>query len=74
MSDDLVELRGMSPKGPINVVDAVAISRKVSRIEQVNEILAEWAKARVHESTLVLRCTRGEGSNGEAMGKQRGDS
>lgn len=68
MSDDLVELRGLAPRKVVDVLDAVALARKVSRTDIVNEVLAEWAAARVHESVLVLRCTKGEGSVKETTG------
>jgi len=55
----------MSPRRTVDVLDAVALSRKVSRTEIVNEVLADWAAARVHESKLVLRVTKSEGSQQE---------
>lgn len=67
MSEDFVELRGMAKRRTVDVLDAVALSRKVSRTEIVNEILNEWAVARIHESTLVLRCTKSDGSVAESQ-------
>lgn len=69
MSDDLVELRGMSPRRTVDVLDAVALSRKISRTEIVNEVLADWAESRIHESKLVLRCTSNNGSTQESSRK-----
>lgn len=68
MSDDVVELRGLAPRKTVDVLDAVALARKVSRTDIVNEVLAEWAAARIHESKLVLRCTKREGSLTEPKG------
>ena len=68
MSDDVVELRGLAPRKTVDVLDAVALARKVSRTDIVNEVLAEWAAARVHESKLVLRVTKREGTIKEASG------
>lgn len=46
MSDDVVDLRGLAPRKTVDVLDAVALARKVSRTDIVNEVLAEWAAAR----------------------------
>lgn len=59
----------MAPRKTVDVLDAVALSRKISRTEIVNEVLADWAAARIHESKLVLRCTKGEGSAQESSRK-----
>lgn len=69
MSDDVVELRGLAPRKTVDVLDAVALARNVSRTDIVNEVLAEWAAARVHESRLVLRCTKRDGCPKESEGK-----
>ena len=68
MSDDQVELRGLAPRHTVEVLDAIALSRKCSRMEVVNSVLAEWAEARVHEATLVLRVTRTNGSGPDVGG------
>jgi protein involved in temperature-dependent protein secretion len=71
-----VELRGDTPRWIIDILDAVAMARggKTSRMDILNEVAAEWASRRLHEANLVLRVTNAKGSNGEAIGKQRGDS
>ena len=46
--DNLIELRGMTPRSTIDVLDAVSIARKVTRIELVNEILGSWATEQMH--------------------------
>jgi hypothetical protein len=68
MSDDVVELRGLAPRKTVDVLDAVALARKVSRTDIVNEVLAEWAADRVHESKLVLRVIKREGTVKEPSG------
>ena len=55
---DTTELRGPCPKRVVGVLDAVSGARKLDRMQLVNEILLEWAKKRVHESTIVARVLR----------------
>lgn len=61
LDETAVELRGMAPRWIIDVLDAVANARKSSRQEVVVRVLQEWAERRLHESTLVVRCTQGNG-------------
>ena len=57
-----IELRGHVARDITDVLDAVAIARGLSRMDVVEEVLAEWMARKVHESTLVLRITRREGT------------
>lgn len=43
----------------LNVLDAVSLARDVTRAELVTEILAKYARQRLHELTLLERLTRG---------------
>lgn len=61
----LVELRGDVSREVIDVIDAVAKAKRRSRMEIVELVLREWADAKRHESTLVLRLSRREGSAAE---------
>ena len=61
-----IELRGDVDRCVTDVLDAVAKARRVSRMEVVESVLREWADRTIHESTLVLRLTRGQGSKREA--------
>ena len=70
MANDLVELRGMCQRETIDIIDAVSLARGKSRIDQVNEILAEWCVKKVHESTLVYRAARGNPALVDADGKR----
>lgn len=56
-----VELRGDIPRDVADVLDAVSQARRVSRMELVTSVLQEWADAKLHEATLVVRVTRSEG-------------
>ncbi len=60
-----VELRGDIDRDVADVLDAVAKARRVSRMEVVAAVLGEWAKDKLHESTLVLRLARREGMKPE---------
>lgn len=64
----VVELRGDCPREIVDVLDAVAIARDVTRIELVNTILRKWARERSHEAMLVARVTRGQ----SALADERG--
>lgn len=57
-----IELRGDVARDITDVLDAVARARRCSRMEVVEKVLAEWASSKVHESTLVLRLARRDGT------------
>lgn len=54
-----VELRGEIPREVVDVLDAVAQARRVSRMEIVSIVLSQWAQERALEATLIQRVTRG---------------
>jgi hypothetical protein len=58
-NDELVELRGNTPRQIIDVIDAVSSARRISRIELVNRILSKWARDQLHEANVVARVIRG---------------
>lgn len=60
-----VELRGDIDRDVVDVLDAVAKAKRRSRMEVVEQALKEWADGKVHESTLVVRLTRNQGSKRE---------
>jgi hypothetical protein len=55
MSREEVELRGMTPRHIIDVLDAVSNARRCSRMDIVNDVLGKWADERITEATLVHR-------------------
>lgn len=55
---DTSELRGETPKTILAVLDAVSITRRKSRFQLVNEILAEWAEQAQAEAIAIERCLR----------------
>ena len=57
-----VELRGDIDRDVADVLDAVAKARRVSRMDVVASVLGDWAKDKIHESTIVLRLARGQGN------------
>lgn len=67
-NDKHVELRGMCPAMTVNVLDAVSLSKGQTRTELVNDILGDWAKAKVHEASLVSRVLNGNPLSPEAAG------
>ena len=58
-STDSVELRGMCPRDTINILDAWSCARGISRMDLVNEILAEKCVQKVHEANVIYRAARG---------------
>ena len=56
---DSVELRGLVSREVIEVIDAISIARKKTRIDVVIEVLEAFVAERVHESSLIQRITRG---------------
>jgi hypothetical protein len=57
--DSQVELRGMLSREVVDVLDAVSSAKRMTRIELVSRILADWAGRKHHEAMLVHRVTRG---------------
>lgn len=60
-----VELRGDVDRDIVDVLDAVAKAKRRSRMEIVELALKEWAEGKLHESTLVVRLSRGQGNKRE---------
>jgi hypothetical protein len=60
-----VELRGDVDRDIVDVLDAVAKAKRRSRMEVAEEALREWADSKKHESTLVVRVTRVDGTTRE---------
>jgi hypothetical protein len=56
--DSTAELRGPCPRKVVDMLDAVSGARGLNRMQLVNEILLEWARRRLHESTVVARVMR----------------
>lgn len=61
-----VELRGMVDREIVDVLDAVSTARRMARNELAELVLREWARGVVHESILIQRVTRGNGSDPES--------
>lgn len=55
---DTVELRGPCDREIVDVLDAHANARGLTRTQMVNAVLGEWARDRIHESTVLLRVLR----------------
>lgn len=58
-TEEMVELRGKTPRGIVDVIDAVANAKRVDRMDVVNRVLLLWAREQVHVSTVVGNVTRG---------------
>lgn len=68
--DVTVELRGPCLKYVVDVLDAVSSAQNKSRTELVNEILLRYAKAKLHEATVIQRVTRGNPRLSERTGSE----
>lgn len=65
--ENSVELRGDCPKETIDVLDAISAARRLTRTQLVNEILRDWAQARLHEMNLLQRVTRSNPAPAEPL-------
>jgi len=63
-----VELRGDIEREIVDVLDAVAMSTGISRIDLAEQILKEWADKKIHEATLVVRVVGSKGSTRTCSG------
>lgn len=57
--EELVELRGKTPKPIIDVLDAICIARGCDRFDVVNEVLLRWARQLAREAIVISRVTQG---------------
>lgn len=62
------ELRQECPRHVLNVLDAVSIARDITRTALVNEILGEFAKKKLHESSLIQKLTSGNPTDSDTTG------
>lgn len=62
MADEKIELRGDIDRDVSDMLDAVSGHMRISRIKLAEKILRRWAEDKYHESTVVLRVMRGNGS------------
>jgi len=67
---DSVELRGLCQRETIDVLDAVSLARRISRIDLVNEILSAWCVDQVRTATLVYRAAHGNPPLTDANGRR----
>lgn len=68
---DKVELRGWIPRHVMDVIDAVAIARRMPRATLVTQILDVWVQEQMREADLIGRvagakATRAASGGGEA--------
>lgn len=58
MPADQVELRGMVSREITDVLDAVSMAHRRSRMNLVEEILSDWVAKRLHEASFINSVTR----------------
>lgn len=61
-NEELVDFRGKLRPRAHAVLTAVARATGRDMAEIVRELIDTWAEERIHEATLVLRLTEGEGT------------
>lgn len=66
---ETVELRGQIDREIIDMLDAVSSHLHTTRIGLVEKILRNWADDKLHESTLVMRVARSNGSQRKGDGE-----
>ena len=57
--DESIELRMQTPRLVVDILDAVSQARRISRTELANRVLDKWARAVLHEMSVVERVTKG---------------
>ena len=71
MANENTELRGPCPKHIVDVLDAISMSKRMSRTDLINEILGEYVDRRVHETSLLISIARGNPDLAEKIGIER---
>lgn len=59
---DRIELRGMAPRRIVDLLDAVSISRSLSRQDILVQVLSKWADEITREALLIVRVSGANGS------------
>lgn len=67
--DGMVELRQHIERKYADVIDGVAIARRLHRSDVVREIVREWVEKTVHEANVVVRMAEGKGIGTETERK-----
>lgn len=60
---DMVDFRCKITERTAQVLEALKRSSDKDQAAIARQVLDEWAESRIHESTLVLRLTKREGTN-----------
>ena len=59
MADNQGELRGPCPREVVDLLDAVSMARRMTRMELVVEVLRAYAAEQLHIASVVSSVTRG---------------
>jgi hypothetical protein len=70
-SDITTELRGPCAKHIVDVLDAISMSKRMSRTDLINEILLAYVEARLHETSLLVSIARGNPELADKIGIER---
>jgi hypothetical protein len=62
MTAELRDLRASISATADQVLEAIALATERTKQEVVRDVLDKWADQKLHETTLVLRMTRGHGN------------
>lgn len=65
---DKVELRGWIPRHVMDVIDAVAIARRMPRATLVTQILDVWVQEQMREADLIGRVAGAKGARAASGG------
>lgn len=67
LSSNLVELRGEISADDMAVIDAIVQATPgANRMTVIRHIISKYCEQKIHESTLIQRVRRGNGTGGEA--------
>jgi len=70
---ELIDYRTKVDETTRSVLDAVARATGEDMAAIGRDVLAQWAKKKIHEASLIQRMTKGEGNKRESRGNG-GDS
>jgi hypothetical protein len=56
--EDITEVRFSVPNDVLSIIDALSFAHNLERGQQLNAIVREWAKQRIHEARMVHKLAR----------------
>lgn len=71
-SSEQAEIRFWADMEHVRILDGYCSGTRTDRTKVMNQILREWASAKLHEATMVLRVHGGNATGARGHGKPDG--